>query len=244
MSPNWTTTALPGAYVLRSAPVETGVLRIKAVQGDKTGYAVLQYERNASPAYAGNEDVQALFYDEIPLTLYSLTAQKEPLAISSSGDYSQNTDLGLRIMGTGEIKLEFSGLSTFGHNVYLFDKEKNVEINLQQTPEYIFAATKPANVKSVEVNDRFTLRMEYTGQGNSEITTNPVLLLSGWDGRIHVRSVSGLISHLLVYNMAGMLLYDDHTVSDEFSIPVERSQTYIVKALTGNKYSTGKVIVK
>jgi uncharacterized repeat protein (TIGR01451 family) len=244
MSPDWTTTALPGAYVLRSTSVETGVLRIKAVQGDKTGYTVLQYDRNTSPAYVGNEDVQALFYDEIPLTLYSLTAQKEPLAISSSGDYSQNTDLGLRMMETGEIKLEFSGLSTFGHNVYLLDKEKGMEINLQQTPEYTFTATNPANVKSVEVNDRFTLRMEYTGQYNSEITTNPVLLLSGWDGRIHVRPVSGVISHLLIYNMAGMLIYDDHTVSDEFSIPVERSQTYIVKALTGNKYCTGKVIVK
>jgi hypothetical protein len=250
MSPNWTTTqsSVPQPFYLRSASVEAekGVLHIQAVQGNKTGYTALQYDPAASPAFNGDEDVRTLFYDEIPLTLYSLTARQEPLAINASGDFhSTTTDLGLRIMETGEIRLAFTGLETFGHNVYLIDREKNnAEINLQQTPEYTFVAVKPSNVRAVELNDRFTLRMDYTGVGNLTVDEESALLVSGNDGYIHVRSTSGVIRHLWVFNLVGKTLYNDQTVSNEFKIPVERAQMYIVKALIGNRYVVKKVVVR
>ncbi|MDR3269162.1 MAG: DUF11 domain-containing protein [Tannerella sp.] len=246
MSPNWTTTNGGSSFVLRAAEVEIGVLQIKATQENKTSYTVLQYDPNASPTYNDNEDVPNLFYAEIPLTLYSLTPGQYPLAINANGDFqSQHTDLGLRITNAGEIKLEFSGLSTFGHDVYLIDKEKNQEeINLQQTPEYTFMANKPANVNVIEINDRFSLRMDYTGNLSNRVANKPALQLSGNDGYIQVRSVAGIIKHLQIYNMAGMLIYSDDTASEEFRIPAERSQTYIVKAFVGNADIVEKVIVK
>jgi hypothetical protein len=250
MSPNWTTTQGPQPFYLRSAPaeVEKGVLRIQAVQGDKTSQTALQYDPAASPAFDGDEDVRTLFYDEIPLTLYSLTAREEPLAINASGDFhSATTGLGLRMTGNGEMKFVFTGLETFGHNVYLIDKEKNnLEINLQLTPEYTFTVTKPSNGKAIELNDRFTLRMDYTGIGtdNRMVADAPALLVSGNDGYIHARPASGLIHHLLVYNLMGKLIYNDPTTSSEVKIPVERSQMYIVKALIGSRYVVEKVVVR
>jgi hypothetical protein len=252
MSPEWTTTAPQDgdSYTLRSATaIETGILRIKAAQGNRTSYALLQYDPSALPAYRDAEDVQSLFFDEIPLTLYSLTARQEPLSISASSDFkSQTTDLGLRILNAGEMKLEFSGLETFGHDVYLIDREKNCEINLQQTPEYTFIANKPTGAGSIELNDRFSLRMDYTGAGlssdNDEITA-PALTVTGSDGWIHLRSTSGdLIRSVQIYNLSGQLIYSTSASDSKLSIPVARSQTYIVKASAGNVDVIEKVIVK
>ncbi|MDR3260828.1 MAG: right-handed parallel beta-helix repeat-containing protein, partial [Tannerella sp.] len=89
MSPNWTTTSAPASsYMLRAAPVvsDANTLRIKASQGNKTSYAILVYDPNASPDL-GQEDMPVLIYDEIPLTLYSYTALREPLAIHASSDF-------------------------------------------------------------------------------------------------------------------------------------------------------------
>jgi hypothetical protein len=250
MSPNWTTANSSHPYILRAATVEeeSGILHIKAVQGNNTGYALLQYDPDASPAYDGDEDIRSLFYEEIPLTLYSLTARKEPLAIHASNDFRlHNTDLGLRIMYAGETKLLFSGLENFGHDVYLIDKEKNREINLQETPEYTFTATKPAGVKAVELNDRFTLRTDYTGKGLTD--TQPVaaetLMVSATDGTICVHSTAGLIRSVRIYNIGGVMVYGSHAASERFLVPVERGQVYLVKAQVGNKaHEMRKVWVK
>jgi hypothetical protein len=252
MSPDWTTTAPSddAGYIFHSATaVKTGVLCIKAVQGNRTSYALLQYDANASPDYCDDEDVQSLFFDEIPLTLYSLTDRQEPLSIHANGDFkSQPTALGLRIRNAGEIKLEFSGLETFGHNVYLTDREKNVEIDLRQTPEYTFVATKPTGAAALELNDRFSLRMDYTGAGlgmGNGATAAPAMTVSGGNGRIHIHSTDGSpIQSIQIYNLSGQMIYRGQTASDRLIIPVSRLQTYIVKATIRNTQVIEKVIVK
>jgi hypothetical protein len=129
----------------------------------------------------------------------------------------------------------------------LIDREKNnLEVNLQQTPEYTFAVAMPSNGEVIELNDRFTLRMDYTGigTGNRTVADAPALLVSGNDGYIHVRPASGVIRHLWVYNLVGKVIYHDPATSNEYKIPVERAQMYIVKALIGNRYAVEKVVVR
>jgi hypothetical protein len=89
MSPNWTTTSNPAApsYVLRSGAANPDALRIKAVQGSRTAYALLRYDPQATPGYNSFEDIRPLFYDELPLTVYTLTALREPLLINISGSF-------------------------------------------------------------------------------------------------------------------------------------------------------------
>jgi hypothetical protein len=248
MSPDWTTTSGNAPlYVLRAAPVENGALRITAVQGSRTSYALLRHDTQAVPEYSSREDIRTLFYDGLSFTLYSLTALREPLAINSSGSFGQGeTPLGLRVAEAGETTLAFSGMETFGHDVYLIDQQNGRTVDLQQTPEYTFTVTKPPGSGTVEINDRFVLRMEYTGRGLTDHApvTHPEVLLSSQDGYLYVRSPAGPISRLEVYSLPGKQVYSDHTLSDSFKIPVAGTQVYIVKAWIGERIITGKILVK
>ena len=251
MSPRWTTTS-GGSHpylLLRAAPSDNGVLRIRLSQGQKTGYAALYYSPKASPEYVRREDIGTLLYDELPLTLYSLTALQEPLSINASGDFGQRTvPLGMRIREAGETKLEFTGLETFGHDVYLIDRARGgLETDLQETPEYTFTVTRPPGAAAVEINDRFALRTVYTGRGLVGVTeaNRPEVLFSSRDGYLYVRSPQAGIARLQVYSLSGMLLYSDGTVSREYRIAVGGPQTCIVRALLEDgTLVTRKVVVR
>jgi hypothetical protein len=187
MSPLWTTTAPVASYSLRAGQVTGGgILRIKASQDSKTGYALLVHSHNAFTA-RGEDDMPVLIYDEIPLTVYSLTPLRELMAIQASNFQTRSTvDLGLRIKDAGETRLEFSELETFGYNVFLIDKQLDREIDLQQTPAYTFMVAKQGS-GALELNDRFSLRMEYTGKGvltGVESVAPPALRVFAQDGYI------------------------------------------------------------
>jgi hypothetical protein len=248
MSPNWTTTVNPGvqSYVLRSGASESGVLRIRASQGSRTAYALLRHEPQAVPEYSSREDIRPLFYDALPLTLYTLTALGEPLLINADGSFAlHETALGLRLAEAGQTVLSFTGLETFGHNVFLIDRERdNLQIDLQQTPEYTFTAIRPPGTTVFELNDRFVLRMEYTGRGlGTAETVSPEALFSGENGRIRVRSLSGELRRIEVYNMPGMPVYVSNTPSTEYSIPTPPG-IYLVKVQAGKRVMVEKVVVR
>ncbi|MDR1623358.1 MAG: hypothetical protein LBS04_00050, partial [Tannerellaceae bacterium] len=229
---------------------ETNVLRIKAVQDKRVSYAVLHYNKSASPDYNSKEDIHKLFYqleeNEIPLEVYSFAPAKEVLAINSSNDFTQNVPLGLRTGTAGTVTLEFSGMATFGHNVYLIDHaQNNKETDLQKTPAYTFTVTKKsAGDKVIELNDRFSLRTSYTGIGtDSETISATGLSVTSRDGYIYVQTPSPA-SSLQVYSLTGALVYGSTTRSDYFRIQTDRQQAYIVKVKMNEEYLTQKVFVK
>ncbi|MDR1102203.1 MAG: Ig-like domain-containing protein [Tannerella sp.] len=251
MSPRWTTTDVTdgaeGGYPLRTAAAaaaaESGVLRIKASQGNSTAYAVMHYEPDASPEYDGDEDIRSLFCDEHLLAVYLLTAGRVPLAIYADGELdSHTTDLGLRVAGAGDVTLEFSGLGRFGHDVYLIDREcDNLQINLQQTPVYTFT---PAGTPAA-LDSRFTLRMDYTGEGltGEEGISRPDVRFSGRGGHIHIRSQAGIIRQIQVYSLPGIQVYSGSAASDRFTVPVAHAGIYLVKVQVKNTWITKKVFV-
>jgi hypothetical protein len=250
MSPAWTT--LPDMsvnnYQVRSSQyvISGGVLYLKASQDGTQSYAALSYDLDAL-AGMDKDDLPALFYDEIPLTVYSLTTLHEPLSVNASSDFqSQPVGLGLRISAPGEVKLSFSGLETFGHRVYLIDKERNETVDLCQTPEYTFTATLPPNFHSLELNDRFFLQMEYTGRGlivgNEEASQS--IQVSVQEDIIHVRSLSGRLNGLKVYNLNGQLVYRTGEASEHYQVRVSGQQVYILNIRNGEVNEMRKVIVK
>jgi hypothetical protein len=250
MSPNWTTTK-PGypSYVLRAAAVDNGALRIHLAQGQRNSYALLRYDGLAVAEYSGSEDIRTLFYDELPLTLYSFTPLREPLAINASGAFGmQETALGMRLPDAGAAKLAFAGLETFGHNVYLIDRARNNHrTDLQQTPEYAFTVTgTPGSSGVIEVNDRFVLWMEYTGRGLADVSVPeaPEIRCYGLKGHMRVHAVSGTIRRMEVYSMSGALVYAAEDGATEYSIPAQTG-VYIVMVQTGaGTVVTEKVIVR
>jgi hypothetical protein len=256
MSPDYTTTrgtTLSNPYTLRSAAGDTPpLLYIRASQGEKAGSAVLHFDPEASVDYDGKEDVIQLFYEGnsgtggIPLTVYSLTPRKVPLAINTGGDFtSAGTALGLRVRDPGEVRLDFSGLSSFRHEVYLRDAELNKEIDLQRTPSYTFTVAKAADSRAITLDDRFSLRIRYTGSatGHEAAPELPQWNVSGEYGRIEVQAYSGLIRQLHVYNAAGALVYGTNTRSGRFSIPAEPG-IYFVKVRIEDEEKTERVFVK
>jgi hypothetical protein len=248
MSPNWTTTS-PSSYSLRATQVlKGGVLYVKVSQGNKSGTAALVYDMNARPEL-GKEDLSVLIYDEIPLTVYSLTAMRQPLAINVSNNFQAvETDLGLRVKDGGETKLEFSGLKDFGFDVVLIDKLlNNKRIDLSKTPEYTFTVAKSTTAAATEINDRFSLSMSFTGNGvvvDNEAVKAPVLYVSADGGYINIQSKGMEINSLQVYNLVGALVYSSNLRSAQFRIPAGGLQTYIVKARIGDEYHIQKVYVK
>jgi hypothetical protein len=152
----------------------------------------------------------------------------------------------LRVRDAGETKLEFTELPTFGYNVVLVDKQLNTETDLQRTPAYTFVVAK-RGVNAVELNDRFSLRLEYTGRGVVTGVANietPALQVFSQDGYIHVRSSAGAINHLQIYNLAGASVYTSQTSAEQFKVKVSGSHLYIVKARIGDEYKTEKIMVK
>jgi hypothetical protein len=253
MSPNWTTTTGPSnPYVLRSsANTAPPLLYVRASQGEKSSSAVLHFDPKAFLNYDDKEDVIQLFYDGtngsdgIPLTVYTLTPQKEPLAINSSGDFSSiKIPLGLRVRDPGEITLSFSGQSTFLHTVTLIDEELKKETDLRTTSGYTFTVSKAADSKAVSINDRFTLRMRYTGTGvETPEAGQPAWSVSGGNRRIEIQAHTGLIRRLHIYNVTGALVYATNTLSTHFSIPLEAG-LYIVRAQVGDAEKAEKVSVR
>jgi hypothetical protein len=247
MSPGWTTTGGTNPYTLRASTPESHILRIKASQGEKTSYAVLYFDPVTFSNYNVKEDVRQVFYDEIPLTVYSLTPQKVALSINTSGDFSTiRTELGLRVRDPGEVRLDFSGMPSFGHNVYLVDKYlQNKEIDLQKTPSYTFTVSKTADSKLMELNDRFSLRSRYTGgfTGSEEAVEIPAWSVSGGHRRIDIQSFTGAISRLHIYDVTGALVYASNIPSDHFSIPVAEG-IYIIKAQIAAQQKVEKVFVR
>ncbi|MDR2138145.1 MAG: T9SS type A sorting domain-containing protein [Tannerella sp.] len=251
MSPNWTTTAADRpSYILRASAAENGVLRIRAVQGQRSSYALLRYDEHALTEYNGKEDIRTLFYDELPLTVCSFTPLREPLAINAGNSFDrQETALGLRVPEAGMAKLEFTGMETFGHRVYLIDRDRNGHrVDLQQTPEYTFTVTGPSGYSRgvIELNSRFVLQMEYTGDGLTDVTGpgGTEIRCSGFGAHIHVLVLSGTIRRLEVYNMPGSLVYAVGDGLPEYRIPAQTG-VYIVKVQTGTgTVITEKVIVR
>jgi hypothetical protein len=255
MSSDWTTTTPPGSsspYKLRAGAQETNVLRIKAIQDKKVSYAVLHYNESTSPAYNSKEDMHKLFYqledNAIPLEVYSFAPAREALAINSSSDFSQHIPLGLRTDKAGSVTLEFSGMATFGHNVYLIDHaQNNKETDLQKNPVYVFTVTKKsATDKVIELNDRFSLRATYTGigLGNEAIAMAEAdVEVSSRDGYIYVQTPQP-VSSLQVYSLAGALVYSSEAGPDYFRIQADGRQAYIVKVKMNGRHIIKKAFVK
>ncbi|GHV49587.1 hypothetical protein FACS1894181_08910 [Bacteroidia bacterium] len=249
MSAEWTTVRPPSpTYSLRASKAVSsgGVLHITLSQGEKKAYAALLYNPSASN-FTDPEDMPAIIYEDLPLTVYTFS-MNEALAINSSSTFDMfNVPLGFRATTAGETKLEFNNQETFGYDVVLIDKVLNKRIDLSATPEYTFTVTKTSS-SPVEINDRFSLEMKYTGNGvtitgNESAPSPSALHVSGGAGYIYIKSESGVIGSLQVYDAVGRLIYSTPNLNEsQLKLPVNSKQMYIVKATVGEETHVEKIM--
>ncbi|GHV52572.1 hypothetical protein FACS1894181_15750 [Bacteroidia bacterium] len=250
MSSDWTTVRPPSpTYSLRASSKTVssgGVLHITLSQGEKKAYAALLYNPSASN-FTDPEDMPAIIYDELPLAVYTFS-MNEALAINSSSTFDMfNVPIGFRATTAGETKLEFNNQETFGYEVVLIDKVLNKRIDLSTTPEYTFTVTKTGSA-AVEINDRFSLEMKYTGNGvtitgNESAPPPSILQVSSGTGYIYIKSESGVIGSLQIYDTVGRLVYGTANLNErQFKLPVNGKQMYIVKATIGEATVVEKIM--
>jgi hypothetical protein len=250
MDPAWTTTIHPhsGKYTLRADMEEIYTLRIKAVQGEESSATVLFFHPEASPEYDKDKDAYKLFFSETAVSVYSFSPAGDPLAIQASNNFQgAAVRLGIRLKEAGKVKLHFSGIETFGYKVYLIDHaQNNKKTDVQQTPTYTFTAAKQSpNDKVIELNNRFTLEMQYTGEIKTanETMSAEKITVTAKDGCIHVQT-SSIATGLQIYNTIGALIYNSHTKSDNYQVHVDTPQTYIIKVTLNDECIIEKVLVK
>ncbi|GHV51136.1 hypothetical protein FACS1894181_12580 [Bacteroidia bacterium] len=249
MSPDWTTVRPVSSYSLRASKKMVssgGVLHITLSQGEKKAYAALLYNPSASN-FTDPEDMPAIIYEDLPLTVYTFS-MNEALAINSSSTFDMfQVPIGFRATTAGETKLEFTNQETFGYEVVLIDKTLNKRIDLGATPEYTFTVTKTGSAP-VEINDRFSLEMRYTGNGvtitgNESAPPPTTLQVSAGAGYIYIKSESGVIGSLQVYDAVGKLIYSTANLNErQFTLPVNGKQMYIVKATIGEATVVEKIM--
>jgi hypothetical protein len=251
MNPAWTTTinaSYPGNYTLRAGTKEIHTLRIKATQHTESSTTVLFHRPGAAPDYNKEEDAYKLFSSETAVSVYSFSPTGDPLAIHTSNDFQHATiRLGIRLKETGKVTFHFSGMETFGYKVYLIDhSQNNKKTDIQQNPIYTFTAVKqPGNDEVIELNNRFSLEMQYTGSiqtTNENIRTKHIMITSK-DGHIYVQTPYAAES-VQVYNTAGALVYSSRIKSDNYRIQVDSSNTYIIKVTMNDEYVVEKVFVR
>ncbi|GHV50508.1 hypothetical protein FACS1894181_11160 [Bacteroidia bacterium] len=248
MSPDWTTVRPPSpTYSLRASKTVSsgGVLHITLSQGEKKAYAALLYNPSASN-FTDPEDMPAIIYDELPLAVYTIS-MNEALAINSSSTFDMfHVPIGFRATTAGETKLEFTNQETFGYEVVLIDKVLNKRIDLGATPAYTFTVTKTSSA-AVEINDRFSLEMKYTGNGvtitGNESAQPSALQVSAGAGYIYIKSESGIIGSLQIYDTVGRLVYGTANLNEsQLKLPVNVKQMYIVKATVGEATHVEKIM--
>ncbi|GHV49593.1 hypothetical protein FACS1894181_08930 [Bacteroidia bacterium] len=248
MSPNWTTVRPVSSYSLRASKKTVssgGVLHITLSQGQKKAYAALLYNPSASN-FTDPEDMPAIIYDELPLAVYTFS-MNEALAINSSSTFDMfNVPIGFRATTAGETKLEFNNHETFGYEVVLIDNALNKRIDLSATPEYTFTVTK-TSAAAVEINDRFSLEMKYTGNGvtitGNEAAKPTALQVSSGAGYIYIKSAAGVIGRLQVYDALGHLIYGTANLNErQLKLPVNVKRMYIVKATIGEATHVEKIM--
>jgi hypothetical protein len=247
MSPRWTTSKPVEDYALRASVANGGVLHITAAQGETRSSAALVYSPEASN-FIGRNDMLAVVYSDQPISVYSFAAQLEALTINVSATFDMvPVAIGLRVRQAGEIKLSFAGLESFGYSVTLIDKSLNREVDLQKTSEYIFTPIASGKFP-LEINNRFMLRMGYTGHGISFTPTESApsaLNISVGEHSITVVSAAAPILGLQILNLQGKSIYTRQNMKEySLNIAVPGSQTYILKVETNEEKVVRKVYVK
>ncbi|MDR2499291.1 MAG: T9SS type A sorting domain-containing protein [Tannerellaceae bacterium] len=256
MSPYWTTTAPVSSYALRASEhvKAGGVLYLKLTKGTLSAHAALMHTPGASDFASDKHDMPMVTYNidgDMPISLYTLSADNVPLVINSSKFGMSVVNIAMILKDAGDYVLDFSGMHSFGYDVVLTDKQQGYkQTDIGKNSSYAFSVARPAGHSgAIYLYDRFTLRFTYTGAGIDYTPTETApatdLYVSDTGESLLVRSTNGPIALLQVFNTAGALIYDNPNVRDsKISIRKPSGGAYIVKAIVNGESKIEKIIVK
>jgi hypothetical protein len=239
------TTTLGAKYTLRSATAAQATLRITATTQNHQNTTVLRRDALARPEYDPSEDSRKAFLDGETVSVYTLTANREALAINQTGLANASTvGLGLRIRHAATtVTLEFNGVEDFDQELFLIDHAlNNRQIDLRLSPAYVFAVSSQDD-RTLELNERFSLL--FGSPTDNRETAEDGLDIQSANGQIRVAAGGAeRFDELEVYDLTGSTVYRQHGVQSPAHIPVTPNRLYLVRAtLNGTLMPARKIIV-
>jgi hypothetical protein len=184
-------------------------------------------------AFLEGKDDAPQFYTVTANEMYSVNF------LPSYGDYSI-VPLNFKSVNTGEYSITASNIESFpaGLPVYLEDKKENVFHNLRANPEYIFIWEVGDNSSRFNVHFADPL-------GNSENGFAAGIQIYAYEKTVYVNIPFEVNGDILIYNLPGEQVISQKALKGLNSIPVWNNNTYlIVKIISGNRATTGKVFIK
>lgn len=233
-----------GDYKLRSITDNSdpkGLMRIKASFAGQTNTTILTNSPGASNSFT-DDDSRKLFFDgRSPVSIYTLTPEKDALAINVSGEFKgKEIPVGVRLSGQGKLTFDFTGIDRFNYEVWFIDGDK--EVDLGKTTSYTTDDVVTGSGTYYEINNRFKLRFGNEVLGIDDNGTESVRVRSS-DGKIYVTS-DELMNFVEVISTIGQPIYRSENKSTSHVIEASLGQVYMVKILTDKGSSIMKVLVK
>jgi hypothetical protein len=232
-------------FVLRSAPAEQNIMRVTASQYSYSNTTLLRREDGTTPSYNPSEDSRKAFLDGEPVSVYTLGAEDEALAINQSNSFGV-VKLGLRLKRTdAPVTLEFAGIEDFGQPAYLIDHEENDKtVDLQASNVYTFTAqTNTTGGYVTELNNRFSLR--FGNLSDMEAVETDDFRVYSNRTTIHIESTGkSEITGVEIYTVTGATVYRQYGSLPSVAVAVAPNQAYFVKTyIDGKARPVRKIIV-
>jgi len=240
-------TTLPSGALRSGESTSDGikVLDILAVRGEERSRALVLYPDDASDAFDPGEDSYRLFPDgnEIPLLVYTRSADGYALDINSMKTFETRVPLGIRSSLPGTVTLIFSETAALGESadVYLYDMKEDRYLDLSEQNEYTFTK-QPEDPLYLE--DRFRLYLEPKAMGISDVYSSLSVTSSG--GSVEIVSEDGSpLRNIRITDVQGRIL------SEESNFPQSRYRfrtpgagLYIVRVANEHSAVTKKIMVR
>jgi hypothetical protein len=169
-------------------------------------------------------------------------------AVNVLGEITGETLIPLAISTThkGELTFTFSGMDTYNARIYLLDTETNTETELTGKAQYEYRfdyVPAQSGGKTVSNESRFFIRLNKVVTGIEEIASEVVRIYAPYPGTLQVVSTHPL-HQVMVYNLQGARIYNAQVQTNTHKVDGLAAGVYIVKVVSGNTVTTGKVIVR
>lgn len=221
-------------------PDESLIVSLVGQESENSTY--FQFRDDASVEFDGQADAYKLFgWATIPQIYSELNDVQYSINCLPHSEETITVPLGISLQVDEELSLNFSGMETFFNSVKieLEDKQLGFTQNIANNPIYTFEAS------TQDDPNRFLLHFNgVTGVEDAMETQN--IQVYSVENSIYVSSQESLDAEILVYNINGQVLYQDHMNAETLKkIDLKASSgVYLVNVISEETTSTQKVYIK
>ncbi|MDR2475975.1 MAG: T9SS type A sorting domain-containing protein, partial [Bacteroidales bacterium] len=228
-----------GGSTLKSSS-EQAKLTVTASNGTGSSSTVILNRENGQATFNGRVDLPALMSDvsDVP-QIYTLKQSASGASVALGINVVSSDDaaipLGISTIGTGEVKLTFSGMDAYDATVTLHDRGQATDLTSQSAVEYTLTDYQPSADNSLYIS--FSPRSTTEAAAPSEAAAT----VYSSNGVVHALSAASIVS-VSVYNLQGALVASSTVNAPSYACRVAPG-IYAVRVVTAQGVQTVKLVV-